>query len=193
VVVSFLDGNPDRPLITGCVYNEDNLPAWGFPAAAHQTGIQSRSSPGGAGMCEMVIHDKAGHELINIFSQKDMVRTVLNNDSTEVRGPKRTVAVTTGMQATTVQQEVTLESKTSFITETAKQHIALTSTDAHIAQTAKTHIALQSQTDAVFVKAATGIRLEVGDASLEMRADGTVLINGTVVQIVGSTSVDLNP
>ena len=47
--------------------------------------------------------------------------------------------------------------------------------------------------DAVFVKAATGIRLEVGDASLEMRADGTVLINGTVVQIVGSTSVDLNP
>ena len=193
VVVSFLDGNPDRPLVTGCVYNEENLPAWGFPAAAHQTGIQSRSSPGGAGHCEMVIHDRAGQELINIFSQKDMVRTVLNNDSTEVRGPRRTVAVTTGMQATTVQQEVTLESKTSFIAETAKQHIALTSTDAHIAQTAKMHIALQSQTDAVMVKAATGIRLEVGSASLEMRADGTVLINGTVVQIVGSTSVDLNP
>ena len=193
VVVSFLDGNPDRPLVTGCVYNEENLPAWGFPAAAHQTGIQSRSSPGGAGHCEMVIHDRAGQELINIFSQKDMVRTVLNNDSTEVRGPRRTVAVTTGMQSTTVQQEVTLESKTSFIAETAKQHIALTSTDAHIAQTAKMHIALQSQTDAVMVKAATGIRLEVGSASLEMRADGTVLINGTVVQIVGSTSVDLNP
>jgi type VI secretion system secreted protein VgrG len=86
VVVQFLDGNPDRPLITGCVYNQDNMPPFGLPGGAHKTGFQTRSTPGGGGLCEMVIHDDAGKELINILSQKDMVTTVLNDKSTTVHG-----------------------------------------------------------------------------------------------------------
>lgn len=123
VVVSFLDGNPDRPLVTGCVYNEENLPAWGFPAAAHQTGIQSRSTPGGGGMCEMVIHDKAGSELINIHSQKDMTTTVLN-DLTETVKNNRSSSVTandslkvTGEQSIAITGKRTLK-VTGAVSET---------------------------------------------------------------------------
>ena len=46
VIVQFLEGNPDRPIITGSVYNEDNLPPWDLPANATQSGILSRSSIG---------------------------------------------------------------------------------------------------------------------------------------------------
>ena len=47
VLVQFLDGNPDRPLITGRVYNQDNMPPWDLPANKTQTGMLSRSSQGG--------------------------------------------------------------------------------------------------------------------------------------------------
>jgi len=90
VIVTFLDGNPDRPLVTGCLYNEKSLPAWSFPDAAHQIGFQTRSTPGGGGKNELVIHDKAGKELINILSQKDMTTTVLNDQTATVKNNKST-------------------------------------------------------------------------------------------------------
>ena len=176
VIVNFLDGNPDRPIVTGCVYNEHNLPAWGFPEAAHQTGIQTRSSPGGGGHCEMVIHDKAGQELINIFSQKDMVRTVLNNDSTVVEGPQQTIAVTTGTQVTTVKKAVQLTSETEGI-----QHVA------------KTCYEVAAQTQHIMLEASTDIILKVGQSTLHMSQDGSILLEGVTVTVKGSGKVDINP
>jgi type VI secretion system secreted protein VgrG len=176
VIVSFLDGNPDRPLITGCVYNDNNLPAWGFPEAAHQTGIQTRSSPGGGGHCEMVIHDKAGNELINIFSQKDMVRTVLNNDSTVVQGPQQTIAVTTGTQVTTVKKAVQVTSETEGI-----QHVA------------ETCYEVAAKTQHIMLEAATDIILKVGQSKLHMNQDGSILLEGVTVTVKGSGKVDINP
>jgi type VI secretion system secreted protein VgrG len=151
VVVQFLDGNPDRPLITSCLFNEDNLPAWGFPEAAHQTGIQTRSTPGGNGHCEMVIHDRAGHELVNIRSQKDMVTTVLhdhsttveNNKTTVVNGPQQTIAVTTGTQATTVKKAIQVTSETEGIEHTAHTAYKVTAATQHIMLEAATDIILK--------------------------------------------------
>ena len=48
VVVDFINGDPDHPLVTGRVYNGERMPPWGLPASATQSGILSRSSPGGA-------------------------------------------------------------------------------------------------------------------------------------------------
>ncbi len=47
VIVSFLEGDPDQPIITGRVYNGDSMPPYGLPANATQSGIKSRSSKGG--------------------------------------------------------------------------------------------------------------------------------------------------
>src|SRR5256885_4387045 len=48
VCSSDLNGDPDYPLVTGCVYNAANMPPWALPANATQSGIKTRSSKGGA-------------------------------------------------------------------------------------------------------------------------------------------------
>jgi type VI secretion system secreted protein VgrG len=154
VVVQFLDGNPDRPLVTGCVYNQDNMPPFGLPAGAHKTGFQTRSTPGGGGLCEMVIHDDAGKELINILSQKDMVTTVLNdksttvhsNHSTTVNGAKQTIAVTTGEQDTKVKQKIGIESTDSDIEIVAKTQITLRCGASTLTMDAEGNIAVNGKT-----------------------------------------------
>jgi type VI secretion system secreted protein VgrG len=175
VVVQFLDGNPDRPLVTGSVYNEDNMPPFGLPGGAHKTGIQSRSTPGGGGMCEMVIHDDKGKELINVFSQKDMVTTVLNNQSTEVRGPQQTIKVTTGKQETTVKQAIKVTSESDAI-----QH------------TANTAYEITAKTKGITLTAATNIVLKVGQSELHMSQDGKILLKGVTVTVIGSDRVNIN-
>ncbi|WP_437126329.1 bacteriophage T4 gp5 trimerisation domain-containing protein [Noviherbaspirillum album] len=88
-------------------------------------GFKSRSTPGGGGYCEMVIHDKKGQELINIHSQKDMVTTVQHTQATVVNGPHQTNTVTNGFQVTKVKKRVELESQTEFIQLKAATEIVL--------------------------------------------------------------------
>jgi type VI secretion system secreted protein VgrG len=84
VVVEFLDGDPDRPLITGCVYNSDALPE-------HQTRstIMSNSSKGGGGFNEIRFEDKQDKEEIFIQAERDFNRVVKNNDTLKVGFEKK--------------------------------------------------------------------------------------------------------
>lgn len=73
VLVQFLDGNPDRPLITGRVYNQDNMPPWDLPANKTQTGMLSRSSQGGGyeNANALRFEDKKGQEEVWLHAEKD--------------------------------------------------------------------------------------------------------------------------
>ncbi|NVB37670.1 type VI secretion system tip protein VgrG [Pseudenhygromyxa sp. WMMC2535] len=71
VVVEFLAGNPDRPLVTGCVYNGANEPPFGLPGAATQSGWRSESSPGGGGHNELRFEDAVGAEEIYVHAERD--------------------------------------------------------------------------------------------------------------------------
>ncbi len=73
VLVQFLDGNPDRPLITGRVYNQDNMPPWDLPANKTQTGLLSRSSQGGGyeNANALRFEDKKGQEEVWLHAEKD--------------------------------------------------------------------------------------------------------------------------
>lgn len=93
VVVSFLEGNPDRPLITGCVYNAQQVVPYTLPDDQTKSTLKTNSSKGGAGFNEIRFEDKAGSEELFIQAQKDMNVTVLNNDSLTVTGT-RTLNVT---------------------------------------------------------------------------------------------------
>jgi type VI secretion system secreted protein VgrG len=86
VVVSFLEGDPDRPLITGRVYNEDMMPPYPLPDNQTQSGLMSRSSKGGTAELfnEIRFEDKAGEEMIYFHGQKDFERVVENNDTLKV-------------------------------------------------------------------------------------------------------------
>ncbi|MDR3567324.1 MAG: type VI secretion system tip protein VgrG [Syntrophobacteraceae bacterium] len=73
VIVDFLEGDPDRPVITGRVYNDDNMPPYALPANATQSGIKTRSSKGGSptDINEFRFEDKKDEELIFLQAQKD--------------------------------------------------------------------------------------------------------------------------
>ncbi len=82
VVVTFLDGDPDRPLIVGSVYNPSNMPPFSLPKHQTQSGIRTHSTPkGGPGESnEIRFEDAKGAEEIYIHAQKDR-REVVENDA----------------------------------------------------------------------------------------------------------------
>lgn len=71
VIVDFLEGDPDLPIITGRVYNGSQMPPYELPANATQSGLKTNSSKGGGGYNELMFEDKAGSELVNFQAQKD--------------------------------------------------------------------------------------------------------------------------
>ncbi|MCH9685745.1 MAG: type VI secretion system tip protein VgrG, partial [Deltaproteobacteria bacterium] len=84
VVVDFLDGNPDRPLVVGCVYNGANPPPYDLPASKTKSTIKTTSSEGGEGFNEFRLEDAKGSEEVFLHAQKDFNEKVLNNHSTSV-------------------------------------------------------------------------------------------------------------
>lgn len=88
VVVSFLNGNPDDPLITGCVYNADNIPPY-LPDNPTKSTIKTNSSKGGDGFNEFRFEDKKDSEEIYMHAEKDLNIDILNgNRSTILEGAK---------------------------------------------------------------------------------------------------------
>ncbi len=84
VVVDFLDGNPDRPLVVGCVYNGSNEPPYQLPGSKTKSTIKTTSSEGGEGFNELRFEDAKGSEEVFLHAQKDFNEKVLNNHSTTV-------------------------------------------------------------------------------------------------------------
>ncbi|WP_395300524.1 type VI secretion system tip protein TssI/VgrG [Enterobacter sp. ECC-175] len=81
VVVSFIDGDPDKPLITGCVYNGANALPYALPANQTQSGIKTKSEKG---FNELRFDDKKDAELLAMQAQKDFQLTVLNDSKTTI-------------------------------------------------------------------------------------------------------------
>ena len=94
VIVDFLEGDPDRPLITGRVYNAEQMPPYDLPGNMTQSGIKSRSSKGGspANCNEILFEDKKGSELVSIHAEKDQSISVEHDESHTV-GHDRTKTI----------------------------------------------------------------------------------------------------
>jgi type VI secretion system secreted protein VgrG len=94
VVVDFLEGDPDQPLITGRVYNQDNMPPYDLPSNKTQSGIKTRSSKDGspANFNEIRFEDKKGSEQLYIHAEKNKDQ-IVENDETASIGHDRTEKV----------------------------------------------------------------------------------------------------
>jgi type VI secretion system secreted protein VgrG len=83
VVVDFLEGDPDQPIITGRVYNAEQMPPWELPANATQSGVLTRSSKGGAygNANALRFEDKKGAEELWLHAEKNQRVEVENDES----------------------------------------------------------------------------------------------------------------
>lgn len=86
VVVEFLDGDPDRPLITGCVYNGRNPPPYPLPGEKTKSSIKSNSSPTNGGFNELRFEDQAGAEEVFLHAERDWNSVVKANKTLTVGG-----------------------------------------------------------------------------------------------------------
>ena len=83
VVVEFLDGDPDQPLVTGCVYNAANMPPYELPANKTRSTFKTRTHQG-RGFNELRFEDEKGKEEIFVHGQKDRNTKIENNQSERV-------------------------------------------------------------------------------------------------------------
>jgi len=166
VVVSFLDGNPDRPLITGSLYNGQNPPPWPLPENKTQSGLLTRSLQSGAAQANCLrFEDKPGSEQILLHAER-FFDTEVEQDETHRVGANRTISVG-GTQSETVTGNTSLTvQEGQFSLHVAQQAITLT--------------------------AATAIKLAVGSSSLTLHSDGTIELSGIKINITGSDRVNLN-
>jgi type VI secretion system secreted protein VgrG len=205
VVVTFLNGDPDRPLITGCVYNGDNPVPYALPDEQTKTVFRSNSSAGGGGFNELRLEDKKDSEEIYLHAQKDMTMDVLNdqtvtitrnravtiskgNDTLTVSEGDRLVSVSKGKETHSVQgtRDLTVTgaethaNKADF-SQTVSGNFSLT-VDGDITIKASGSVTLQSGTG-MTVKAGTSLAASSGTA-LEAKA-------GTGLTLQGSTTAEL--
>ena len=91
VLVTFLDGDPDRPVVSGCLPNALHLPAYALPQHKTRSVLRSCSSPGGAGANELHLEDRRGEELIYLRAQRDLEQQVGHDSRLEVAGERREI------------------------------------------------------------------------------------------------------
>ncbi len=184
VVVEFLEGNPDRPMVTGCVYNGEYPPPFSVPENKTQTGWRTNSSPGGEGFNELRFEDAKGEEEIFMHGEKDWVvkiendhRENIGNDEYFTIGNNQTGEVCND-QTISVGNDRS-ESIANNVTETVGEVRTVTSGN-NMNFTSKAEISID---------AADKITLSCGAASLTMESNGNILLKGATLTIKGSGPV----
>lgn len=108
VIVDFLEGDPDQPIIVGRVYNAEQMPPNRLPAAGMVSGIKSNSTPGGGGYNEMSMDDTKGKEKITIHAQYNMGTTVENDNTNTIKNNETTTVIGNRTETVNKKEKITI-------------------------------------------------------------------------------------
>ncbi|RKJ85675.1 type VI secretion system tip protein VgrG [Aeromonas veronii] len=186
VIVNFLEGDPDQPIVIGRTYHATNLPPEGLPANKTRMSLRSNTHKG-KGFNELRFEDKAGQEEVFLHAQHDMNTVVLNNRSTSVNA-NHTEQVG-GSQTVAVQGNQTVSVKLDQVTEVqGEQTIAVTKNRSTMVNDneslqVKNNIAIQSQDGDILIATAGGY--------IAIDKEGNIAITGKGL-VLNGTRIDLN-
>ena len=184
VIVDFLEGDPDQPIITGRVYNAEQMPPYGLPGEGMVSGIKSNTTPGGGGYNEMSVNDTKGKEQVTVHAQYDMATTIEHDETHTVKTGNRTLKVETGTHNETIKGDTSITIETGAYTLKVAANKATT--------TVANEIVTTSQGAHIYLTAATEIKLEVGASKLLMKSNGDIELSGINVAINGAAKVRIH-
>jgi type VI secretion system secreted protein VgrG len=183
VVVSFLEGDPDRPLVTGRVYNGEKMKSMGMPDNKTQSGIKDHSGN------EILMEGKGGVQDIRVHAVKDMNVTVEHDHNDIVKTGNRTIQIQSGTHTETIKGETKITITTGALTTTVAKNTA--------EYTSEKTTTINSNTADVHVNAATYIQLAAGDTKapaswMTLDKDGNITISAKNIKIIGSETVNIS-
>lgn len=181
VIIEFLEGDPDHPIVTGRVYNANQMPPYELPANATQSGIKSNSSKGGGGANEIRFQDMAGSEEVYIHAQKDQT-IIVENDKTEQVKHDEAVTIDHDRTENVGHDEIRNigNDRTLEVGNNEAVNIAKTQT-----VTVGEEVTLNAGKKITLV-AGDEIKLQTGGATLFMKSDGTIVLDGANVLVKAS-------
>jgi type VI secretion system secreted protein VgrG len=194
VIVSFLEGDPDRPMVTGRVYNGDNKKSVALPANKTQTGLRDHSGN------EIQMEGKGGVQDVRITAVKDMNVNVTHDYNETVATGNRTINIATGTHTETIKGNTTIRVTNGNLVHrveagTAQYFVSGNVTEFcgdHHTTNVNSDVIINSLYSKIFVQAAMAIQLTSGDSQMTLEKDGTITILGKNIRIVGSQSVQIS-
>ena len=176
VIVDFLEGDPDQPLVTGRVYNADQTTPWTLPANATQSGILTRSSKGGAYSNANMLRfeDKKGAEKLELHAEKDMMTSVENDQTTTV-GHDRTEQIMH-------DRRVTIDHKDTLIVNKAGRFVTVAAGGEEVNVTGGRKYSVKGGLDENTISNGRITNI-TGPELLSVKGDVTRIVNGKTTEI----------
>jgi type VI secretion system secreted protein VgrG len=179
VVIDFLEGDPDRPVIVGSVYNAEMMPPYTLPANRTQSGIKSRSSASGGpdNFNELRFEDKKGSEQLFVHAEKDSTFET-EHDRSEWVGHDETVKVDNNRTRNVgADEKITIGSnQTESVSKERKIDVG---TDDTLKVGKK-----------ILIDAGDEITIQTGASKIVMKKDGTIEISGVQITVKGSATLE---
>ncbi|HXA05587.1 MAG TPA: type VI secretion system tip protein TssI/VgrG [Bryobacteraceae bacterium] len=195
VLIDFLEGDPDQPIIVGSVYNADQMPPYKLPDKKMISGWKSNSTIGGGGYNEMSFDDTKKKEMVTVHAQKDMSTTVEHDDTQTIHNNRAIKVDGTHNETITKDTNITIEKgpyKLDVQNNTHTHHVKGNVNETYDADQhtiVANNILTQSKTAKITIDAAEEIFLHCGQSMMSLKKDGTITISGQNVSVLGAQTV----
>jgi type VI secretion system secreted protein VgrG len=198
VIVEFLEGNPDRPIIVGRVYNNTHMPPYVLPDNQTQSGVKSRSSKEGTAdnFNELRFEDKKDSEQIYFHAEKNFDRIVENNDTLKVGFEKQdagdqTIDIYNNRTVTLDQGNDKLQVKTGN-----RETLVDKGNDTHTIGEGNREVTISQGNDTLTITQGNlTIKIEAGEGTIEAATKLTLKVGDSSITIEPSkielSSVDI--